>query len=472
MRIQFCGAAQTVTGSRHLIKLDDGKQILLDCGLFQGLGKDTDDMNRELGFDPKRVDYLILSHAHIDHSGAIPRLVKLGFKGKIFATPPTIDLCHLMLNDSAHIQESDLKYVNRRRVKRGEAPLEPIYNAQDVEATLKLFVPVDYDEWFDIYDDVKFMFTNTAHIIGSAAISLVIREGNGTLAKLTYTGDIGRPHDHILDPPAEFPQADYIICESTYGAKLHEAYEELEENLLEVVTRTCINQKGKLIIPAFSVDRTQEVIYALDRMEHAGKIPKIKVFVDSPLSVNATYVMKKHKEYFNDTIKAYIQKDSDKDAFGFKTLKYITNVNESKALNDLKEPCIIISASGMAEAGRIKHHIKNNIGKASNTILLVGYCTPHSLGGRLRAGNESVKIFGEEYEVKAKVDYIGGYSAHADYNEMVEYLACQDKSKIKKMILVHGEYETQQNFKGVLEKEGYQNVVIPEMGETLKLKSY
>lgn len=377
MNISFHGAARTVTGSKHLITLNDGFTILLDCGLFQGMGSETDGLNRHFGFSPPDIDCLILSHAHIDHSGLIPRLVKQGFRGKIYCTPATRDLCELMLSDSGSIQESDIEYINKKRERKGQSLLEPLYTEEDAVHCLQFFETVKYGEVFQVRNGVNFSFTDSGHVLGSAAVNLTITE-SGETTRICFTADIGRPGDQILRKPEPFPQADYIICESTYGDRLHEPVHDAEERLLRTVIETCVVNKGKLIIPAFSLDRTQELIYALDRMEHEGRLPGIKVFVDSPLSVETTRIVEKHIECFNAGIRAYMQ-HGDKRPFYFRNLHFITKVDDSKALNKLKEPCIIISASGMAEAGRVKHHIKNNIESDRNTILLVGYCTPSSL---------------------------------------------------------------------------------------------
>ncbi len=458
MKIQFFGAAQTVTGSKHLLTLESGFTVLLDCGMFQGMGPEGEKRNRNFGFDASGIDCVILSHAHIDHSGLLPKLFAEGFTGKIYATPATEDLCGIMLRDSAFIQQSDLKFINKRKVKRGEELLKPLYSIEDAENILKNFTGVNYLDEYKINDEISFIFTDQGHLLGSAAINLIIREKDRTIT-LTFTGDIGRPHDQILRGPEKFPQADYILCESTYGDRLHENQEGSEQRLLAIVNETCVKNKGKLIIPAFSVDRTQELVFALDKMEHAGLLPRIKVFVDSPLSVNATNIMRKHRECYNDTILEYLKKDED--PFGFDNLEYISDVNRSKELNDYHEPCIIISSSGMAEAGRIKHHIANNIKKKSTTILMVGYCSPGSLGRQLKDGAKEVRIFGELYPVIARVEVIDSYSAHGDYKEMIEYLGCQDKHKVKEIFLVHGEPVTQKVFQIHLMEAGFSKVSIP-----------
>ncbi len=465
MKIEFYGAAQVVTGSKHLITTKKGTRILLDCGLFQGSDQDSHYMNRHFGFNPMTVDYVILSHAHIDHSGLLPRLVGEGFQGKIFATPATKSLCEIMLMDSAHIQENDVKYVNQRRKKRGEELLDPLYDVSDVERTLQQFETVRLKQEYKIDDEISFHYTDAGHILGSAAVHLTIKEER--VKKLTFTGDIGRPGDIILRSPQPFRQADYIICESTYGDKLHEPIGDTKKHLLQIVHETCVMKKGKLIIPAFSVDRTQELIYQLDQLSSEGKLPQIKVYVDSPLSVKATEVMREHDECFNPDILAYIEKDGD--AFRFPNLEYVSKVQDSKNINKSKEPCIIISSSGMAEAGRIKHHIANNILNPNNTILIVGYCSPTSLGGALKRGEKEVRIFGEMYPVKALVESIEAFSAHADYNEILNYLECQNPKQVRKMFLVHGDMEAQESLKGKLNNKGFKKVEIPEMGEEFEV---
>ena len=423
-------------------------------------------LNEDFGFDPAIIDYVILSHAHIDHSGCLPRLVKLGFNGPVFATPATVDLCEIMLADSARIQESDVKYKNRRLLAQGKKLLKPLYTEADVERTMKLFVPVVYNKIFEITDGISFQFSDAGHIIGSAAVHLELTE-NGKTKYLSFTGDIGRYHDLILREPQTFLQADYIICESTYGDRLHEEMGDAAKKLLEIVRHTCLDKKGKLIIPAFSLGRTQEIVYTLDRMRTNGLLPKIPVYVDSPLSTSATSIMRKHSAAFNNDIQKYMQ--TDPDPFAFKELKFIRDPEESKALNTSHEPCIIISASGMADAGRIKHHLKNNLGKKRNTVLMVGYCALHSLGRQLMDGAKEVKIFGEIHPVIAEVMSLQAYSAHADYKEMLRYLECQDPKKVKRIFLVHGELPVQENWREKLIAAGFANVAIPEFKEIIEI---
>lgn len=462
MEIKFLGAARNVTGSKHLVTTLSGKKILLDCGFFQNRGSDNDRLNRNFDFNPAEIDYLILSHAHIDHSGNVPNLVKQGFKGIIFTTAATVDLCEVMLTDSAFIQEGDTKYLNKRRKRKGQELLEPIYTVKDVTEALKHFKRIAVNKMFAIDDEVSFLFTDAGHILGSVSVHLYVKENSAT-KQLTFSGDIGRYNDLILKSPQTFPQADLIVCESTYGDRLHEQHEDARQKLLKVVIETCVEKKGKLIIPAFSLGRTQEIIYTLDRFKTENKLPSIKVFVDSPLAIDATNIMRKHSEFFNDDVIDYMHVDPD--PFGFSNLTYVRKAEDSKKLNDMHEPCIIISASGMIEAGRIKHHVKNNVINANNTILIVGYCSPGSIGGKLRDGAKKIRIFGDEYDVKARVEVISSFSAHADYEEMIQYLSCQDKKKVKKLFLVHGEYPVQQVFRQTLLKTGFTDIEIPEQGE-------
>ncbi len=466
MTIQFFGAARTVTGSKHLLTLADGTRILLDCGLFQGIN--TDEMNQSFGFDPASVHYMVLSHAHIDHTGLIPRLVAQGFRGPIYTTAATLDLCEVMLMDSARIQERDLKRVNDRRSRRGQPELNVLYTEADVRQALGQMVAVGYNQPFAVGDAVTGLLTDAGHLLGSAAISLTIREADKT-TQLAFSGDIGRPDDKILRKPEPFPQADYIICESTYGDRLHEAEPDMKAHLLRIVRETCVEKRGKLLIPAFAVDRTQELIYALDQLENDGKLPRLPVYIDSPMSVKATQVMRDHEEDFNPDILAYIKKDGD--AFNFPNLHYVPDVEGSKAINASEEPCIIIAPSGMAEAGRIKHHIKNNIQNPATTILMVGYASPSSLGGALKRGDKEVTIFGERYPVNARVEIMDSFSAHGDYREMLQFLSCQDPAQVKKVFLVHGEYEKQLIWKEKLRAAGFAQVDIPDMGDRVSVSS-
>lgn len=459
MKIAFHGGARTVTGSKHLISLQNGKQLLLDCGMFQGMGKDTEDLNSQLGFDAAAVNWLILSHAHIDHCGLVPKLVKEGFKGPIFATPATKELAGILLEDSAQIQRDDTKFINKKRARKGLPPYAPLYDLADAERALELFESVNYDQWTKIEEGLEFMFTDAGHIIGSAAVHVKITEGDKT-THITFSGDVGRYNDAILRSPATFPQADYILLESTYGNRLHDDVTGTTELLLQWIQKTCIEKKGKLIIPAFSVGRTQELLFSLNQLELEGLLPAVPIYVDSPLSREATEVVKAYPQYFNTQIQKIME--TDRDPFDFKGLNFIKTVDESKHLNELPQPCVIISASGMADAGRVKHHIMNNISNEKNTILMVGYCEPRSLGGRLMNGAKEVKIFGDIYAVIAEIGQIRSMSAHGDYDDLCHFISGQDMAKIKTMFLVHGDYDVQQEFADRLRGKGYISVVIPE----------
>lgn len=462
MKIQFIGAAREVTGSKHLITTNKGKRILLDCGMFQGKGLATDGMNRNPTVDPKTIDHIILTHAHIDHAGLIPYFYKMGFEGSVLCTNATRDLCALMLADSGAIQEHDILWFNKKRAKQGLPPVEAIYKRDDAIASMDLFIGIAYNRKFRIDENTFLKFTNSGHMLGSAVVNLTLIE-DGKPTTIAYTGDIGRPTSRILNSPKAFPQADYLIAESTYGDRLHEGKTESEDMLLKVVNYTCVDKKGKLIIPSFSVGRTQEIVYSLNNFFNQGLLPKVPIYVDSPLSVNVTEVFRVHPECFSNEIKKVMESDSD--PFGFTSLHYINKVEDSKKLNDSDQPCVIISASGMMEAGRIKHHLANNISNPKNTILAVGYCSPMTLGARILRGDKKVSIFGTEYQVKADVRKIESYSGHGDYKEMSAFLKCQDLNKLKKVFLVHGDYETQQTYKEFLTTEGFKNIEIPEAGQ-------
>ena len=460
MKIAFHGAARTVTGSKHLLTLSGGRKILLDCGMFQGMGKETDALNRHWGFDPRAIDYIVLSHAHIDHSGLIPKLVKDGFNGKIYCTPATRELASVLMEDSAGIQEDDVKYINKIRSSRGQPLLEPLYREDDAKKAAEHFEEVDYGTWFRIEEGVELMFTDAGHIIGSAAVHLRIQE-DGEVRQLTFSGDVGRYRDIILKSPANFPQADYIILESTYGNSLHDLHTPTVDQLLEWIEKTCLKKRGKLIIPAFSVGRTQEILYALNQLDLERRLPEVPYYVDSPLSIKATEIVKHYPEYFNPTIQRVLQ--TDHDPFSFPGLSYIQTVEDSKLLNFHRDPCVIISASGMADAGRVKHHINNNVENSRNSILLTGYCEPHSLGARLQSGKKEVSIFGVMREIHAEVGSIRSMSAHGDYEDLSQFLACQDTKAVRKIFLVHGEHDVQEDFKERLLRKGYTDIEIPEM---------
>lgn len=458
MKIAFHGAARAVTGSKHLITLKDNTQILLDCGLFQGMGDVTDKLNSGFGFEPSAVTYVVLSHAHIDHCGLLPRLVAEGFKGTIYSTPATMDLTRILLMDSAKIQTQDAEYANRHK-HQGEETEEALYTEEDVVKTLSQFKVVPYNQNFEISPAISLLFTDAGHIVGSAAVHLVIKE-DGDTSRLTFSGDVGRYGDLLLKSPQTFPQADYIIMESTYGDSLHKDLAPIEQMLYDVIHHTCAVKKGKVIIPAFSVGRTQELLYALNNLELKNKLPDVLYYVDSPLSIQATQVLKNHPEVYNNGVKEVMK--IDEDPFSFKGLKFIESVAESKALNNDQRPCVIISASGMAEGGRVRHHIRNAVSDQKNTILMVGYASPDSLAGRLMAGDKSVYLFRENLPVRAEIQSIRSMSAHGDYEDLLHFLSCQDPALVKQLFLVHGEYDVQQKFAQRIKEHGFKRVSIPE----------
>jgi metallo-beta-lactamase family protein len=466
MIVKFLGAAREVTGSKHLVITQKDKKILLDCGLYQGKGLETDSLNRDLGFNPKEIDHIILSHAHIDHSGLIPYVYKLGFRGSVICTSATRDLCAIMLADSGAIHEADTVTFNKKRALQGLPPVEPIYTRQDAVNCMELFISVAYGRKFYIDENVKVRFTNTGHMLGSSVVSLEVNETDG-LKKLAYTGDIGRKHNKILSPPDPFPQADFLITEATYGDRLHKDQMEASKELLDVIRYTCIEKQGKLVIPSFSVGRTQEIVYTLNQLFNEGKLPRVDIFVDSPLSVNATEIFRMHPECFNEEI--LHEMHFDPDPFGFDRLYYVRTVADSKKINERKEPCVIISASGMMEAGRVKHHLANTISNPRNSILAVGYCAPTTLGAKILRGDTEVSIHGNYYPVRAEIFRIDSYSGHGDYKEMSEFLECQDKKALQRLFIVHGEYEPQQIYKDHLETKGFQNIEIPEKGNWVQL---
>jgi metallo-beta-lactamase family protein len=462
MKIKFCGAAREVTGSSHLLTLDNGFTILLDCGLYQGSETALDKFNDEWLFQPSDIDCMVLSHAHIDHTGKIPKLVKDGFRGTIYSTHATRSLSAIMLLDSASIQERDAEYDNKKLIKQGKiGHIEPLYDSDDVTETMKLFAGYSYNRWFRIHPDVEVLFSDAGHILGSASVTLRIKEDDKTIM-FGFTGDIGRPNRPILRDPAPMPEVDYLLCESTYGDRLHEEAPQEVNRFTRIIYETCVQKKGKIIIPAFSVGRTQELVYMLDKLANEDRLPHIPVYVDSPLSVDATDVFIAHPECFDDELNHYLQKDGN--PFGFKNLHYIRKVDESKALNTRREPCIIIASSGMANAGRVKHHLFNNIDNPANTVLIVGYASPDTPAGQLRSGAQYLRLFGEYKNVNARVEIMDSFSAHGDYEEIAQFIDNQRKS-VKKIFLVHGDYDVQKTFANTLNDKGFHNIEIPALGE-------
>ena len=464
MRIEFLGAVRNVTGSMHLFHVN-GNKILVECGLFQGRRQEAFQRNRNLPFRASEIDVMVLSHAHIDHSGNIPNLVRSGFKGNIYATFATRDLCSIMLRDSAHIMKYDIRYLNRKRRRKGEKLLQPIYTTRDATRSLKHFVSVDYDRPIPIAPGVKLTFYDAGHILGSAVCVFDISE-KGRSYRLLFTGDLGRIGLPILRDPQVVPDVDYLMTESTYGNRSHGTPADAEKKLQQVVNET-YSRGGKVIIPAFSVGRTQEIVYALHRLHNAGQVPHIPVFVDSPLSTNATDVFRLHPEYYD--AEAYKLMLEHHDPFGFGGLRYIRDVEDSKALNHRQEPMIIISASGMCEAGRILHHLKNNIEDTRNTVLFVGFQAQHTLGRKILQGWQEVPIFGEKYELRAQVESIDGYSAHADREELLGYVHKLGPWRLRKVFIVHGDEEASLSLKEGLEAMGIRKVKVPQLGEKVQL---
>ncbi len=471
MKVQFWGAAQTVTGSMHLVH-HNGKRILLDCGLFQGKRKEAFQRNRELPFDAKSIDVVILSHAHIDHTGNLPSLVRAGYRGPIYATSATRDLCAIMLLDSAKIQKSDIKYVNKQRVRDGQTPFEPLYLLPDAVQTLKQFRTIEFDQYFSPLPGVDAKFHVAGHMLGAATVELLLDSDTGgeRKTKLVFSGDIGRPLMPILRDPEIVHGADYLIMEATYGDRAHPEGSDAKNTLLEAA-REVYHSGGKLIIPAFSVGRTQEIVYRLNLLAEAGELPPLQVFIDSPLAVNATDIFRDHVECFDQDMIDAMLSEEDEDPLVFRGVTYIRSTEASKALNHFKGPCVIISASGMCEAGRVLHHLKNNIGKPNTMILFAGFQAPNTLGRILLDGiKEEVKIFGEPHRVRAKVCKLEGSSGHADKDELLTWAKrTAQHGNLKQVALVHCEMESANPFRKSLESAGIGPVIIPAPGEEMQM---
>lgn len=464
MRVHFLGATRTTTGSMYLLEIN-GQRLLLECGLFQGHRDESMERNRHFSFDPKQVDAVILSHAHIDHCGNLPNLCKQGFAGNIFCTFATRDLASIMLEDSANIQQADAEYVSRQRAKKNLPPVEPLYTATDAEKSIRQFVALGYDRPMPVADGVTLTFYDAGHILGSAQVVLDIRE-KGRKFRYLFTGDLGRGNDAILRDPQPVKDVDFLQIESTYGAREHKSPPGAGAEVERLVKET-VERGGKVIIPAFSVGRTQQIVYALNQATEEQRLPKVPIFVDSPLSVNATEVHRLHPECFNDEIYRFLREVNN--PFGMENLTYIREVTHSMRLNDLKDPAIIISASGMAEAGRIRHHLKNNIGNPNNLILFIGYCAEHTLGAQLMNGKSPVNIFGEPHQVKARVASIDSFSGHADRHELKKHVQ-QLTGPMRKIFVVHGEETQSLAFAETLkEMKTTADVVVPERGQAIEV---
>ncbi len=435
MRLQFLGATRTTTGSMYLLEINQ-QRVLLECGLFQGKRGESIERNRQFPFDPRSIDAMVLSHAHIDHCGNLPNLCRQGFAGSIYATFATRDLASIMLEDSAEIQRADAEYVSKKKARQGLPPVEPLYSATDAERAIRQFVTLNYDRPIVIGDGVTLTFRDAGHILGSAQVVLDLREGPRRLRYL-FSGDIGRGHDDILRDPEPVEGVDFLQVESTYGGRLHSAKATANDEVAGLVRETIAN-KGKVIIPAFSVGRTQQIVYTLHQLTDARLLPPTPIFVDSPLSVNATEIYRLHPECFNDSIYRFLREKEN--PFGMENLTYLREVSRSMKLNELTDAAIIISASGMAEAGRIRHHLKNHVGDPKNLILFIGYCAEHTLGAQILSGRETVSIFGEPHPVRARVASIDSFSGHADRQELKQYVD-RITGNIQRIAVIHGEAE-------------------------------
>jgi len=463
MRFTAQGAARNVTGSKHL--LDAGAtRALFDCGLYQGRRHESERRNRSLPFDPASVDLVLLSHAHIDHCGSLPTLVKNGFEGPIYATPATCDLCDILLRDTAYIQRHDLEYLNKRRRKRGEMALEPIYTERDVESTLERLVPVDYDQTTRVAPGLSVTFRDAGHILGSAIVDVVASE-RGKQTRIVFTGDLGREDMPILRDPYHVRAADVLVTESTYGSRSHSPMGDVEDELADFISMVA-RHRGKIIVPSFAVGRTQTLVYVLHELMLRKRIPEMPVYVDSPLAVRATEVFRKHRECYDADMREYLANGDD--PLGFSRVTYITDVEQSKRLNAKRGPMIIISASGMCEAGRVLHHLKNTITRRRNAVLIVGFQAEHTLGRRIAERDREVRIFGDLYPLRARVRVFDEFSSHADRDELVAFAAGMRRAP-RRIIIVHGSEDASLALARRLTNRGFANVIVPLDGESIEL---
>jgi metallo-beta-lactamase family protein len=463
MQITFWGAARTVTGSQHLIETA-GERILLDCGLYQGRRADAYKINQQLPFDAGDITAMVLSHGHIDHSGNIPNLVKSGFRGDIFCTDATRDLCAVMLRDSGKIQEEDAAFLNRH--KKNPQPIEPIYTMDDAEHAIGYFRSQDYRRPFQATPNARVTFNDAGHMLGSAHELIELREDSKTV-RLCFSGDLGRAGLPILRDPAPMPAADYLIIESTYGDRIHKPINEATPDLLDAI-RDAYDRGGKVVIPAFAVGRTQEIVYRLNEAMNEGALPDVPVFVDSPLAVNVTEAFRMHPECYDEETRQIMRNDPDGSTFGFRRLKYIRSVEESKALNDLNGPAVIISASGMAENGRVLHHLRHIIEDRRNMVLFVSFQAPNTLGNRILNGQRYVKILGDEFTVRAEVRRIDSFSGHADRNDLLNWVKPQLKH-LRAIFLVHGEVDEMKALAEGFRDAGAQRVEMPARGQAFEI---
>jgi metallo-beta-lactamase family protein len=461
MFLQFCGAAQTVTGAQILINVN-GRKILLECGLFQGRRQESYDRNQTFMFDPSALSAVILSHAHIDHSGNIPNLVKHGYGGTIYCTPATADLCAIMLRDSAYLQAKDIEWVNKRRRNSHQPEIRPLYTLPDVEASLGAFTGIDYDRPFPVAPGVEAMFREAGHILGSAGFHLDIKEG-GRSYRLGFSGDIGRPNMPMTRDPNVLRELDILIMESTYGNRLHGTYADVEEELAESVRKTA-SAGGTVIIPSFAVGRTQHLVYVLHKLFDEDRIPDMPVFVDSTLACDATAIFNKYPQYLDREAKRIFLAGNET-PFEFPRLTYVHTVEESKKINDLKYPHVIISGSGMCEGGRILHHLRNTIENPRNLVIFAGFAAKETLARKMMDGQKTVKIFGEEHMVKCSIKMLDAFSAHADRRNLLDYADLNSPQRLKHLFLIHGEADQALPLRDALRSKGFENVHYPSHGE-------
>ncbi len=463
MQITFWGAAQTVTGSQHLLNVGN-QQVLLDCGFFQGRRAEAYQINRVLPFQSDRVDAMILSHAHIDHSGNIPNLVKSGFDGQIYCTHATRDLAATMLRDSGSIQEEDVYFLNKHHKNR--RPVEPIYGIADAERAMRQFGSFDYGRWMQVTSHVRAKFLDAGHMLGSAIVQMDLEEA-GQRVRFCFSGDLGRKHMPILRDPEPLPESDYLIMESTYGGREHGPITTVDEALRDAVA-SAARRGGKIVIPAFAVGRVQEIVYRLNALINAGHLPDIPVFVDSPLAVNVTEAFRNHPECYDEEVSAMLRTDPDGTVFGFNRLKYVRTAIESKAINNIDGPAIIISASGMCENGRVLHHLRHTISEPRNMVLFVSYQAGHTLGARILGGEKYVKILGDEFTVRAEVRRIEAFSGHADHSDLIDWVKPR-AAALKGVFLVHGEPNSMNDLATALRGIGVRDVFMPKRGEVHSL---
>ena len=475
MILKFLGAAQSVTGSMHMVEAN-GHRLLLDCGMVQGKREVARNLNSKFPFDVKSIDAVVLSHAHLDHTGKLPMLVKLGFDGRIFSTSATRDLCSAMLRDSALLQESDQRFVNRLNAEKGLPAIEPLYALKDATESLRLFHTIEYGQTLEIFPGIRLTFKDAGHILGSSSVTLEISEA-GTDARahekkvttLVFTGDLGRKGAAVVKDAQAIDRADILITESTYGGRHHGPMDEAKKKLSRIVTETA-NQRGLLIIPAFAVGRTQDVVYHLHELMQSEQIPAMPVYVDSPLATNITEIFRQHPECYDEETEQLLLQDGGKDPFGFDSLRYTRSTEESKSLNNIKRPAIIISASGMAEGGRVLHHLRRNIGNPKTTVLFVGFQAENTLGRKILEGERVVRIFGEEHEVRAKIEVINAYSAHADEGELLDFIE-RIPNRPDRAFVVHGEIHAAESVAAALRRLGIRVVSIPARGDEFTIQA-